>query len=82
MIVYPKWGLHKKPNGFDQMLENEGMYWKLIKWRSVIQKRRNVSEVISKWSDVLENSPKWKNVLEIVSKWRNVLNIFKNEGMY
>ena len=29
MIISKKWVLHKKPNGFNMMLENEGMYWKL-----------------------------------------------------
>ena len=30
MIISQKWVLHKKPNGFNKMLENEGMYWKLF----------------------------------------------------
>ena len=31
MIISQKWVLHKRPYGFNKMLENEGMYWKLFR---------------------------------------------------
>ena len=73
MIISQKWVLHKKPSGFNKMLETEGMYWNSSKMK---KRDSKMKECIGKSSKIKECIGHWFKMKECIEFFS------KNEGMY